>query len=145
MASSSPPFVMKHGEKIYEWTEYMAERYETKPTISSEPLASMMSGMVASRQVAVNISGKWFPARVYQNAAVLNLIENNDKSRVFKVPETVIGGGYFRVYIKVDKSNSSSSQIFFQRDDGIEYECKIHHGYDSEDIIGVHQDKFGNK
>ena len=143
MASSSSPFVMKRGEKIYEPSEYIAERYDKIPTISPEPLASMMAGMAASRQVAVNISGEWFPARVYQNAAVLNLIENNDKSRVYQVPETVKGGGYFRVYI--DKSNSSSSKIFFQRDDGIEYECKIHHGYDSEDIIGVHQDKFETK
>ena len=143
MASSSLPFVIKHGEKIYEPSEYMAERYEKIPTISPEPLASMMGGMVASRQVAVNISGKWFPARTYQNAAVLNLIENNDKSRVYKVPNTLKGGGYFRVYI--DKSNSNSSKIFFQRDDGIEYECKIHHGYDSEDIIGVYQDKFETK
>ena len=143
MASSSSPFVMKVGEKIYTPPEYMDEKYEQCYKIGPEPLASMMPGIAASRQVAVNISGEWFPARSYQNAAVLNLCcESKEESRVYQVPETVVGGGYFRVYIKVNKSNSSLSQIFFQRDDGIEYECKIHHGYDSKDIIGVHQDKF---
>lgn len=95
------------------------------------------------------------PARDYQNAAVLWFIEEkyNDLKAAKKIIEqsgAKLGplfwtfkapqGGTFKI---IDKKPSNREYgLTLQREDGSESLCVIHHGYDSESIIGVKMDKF---
>ena len=106
------------------------------------------------RQVAVKVDGKWCSARFYQWLAVLVFIcEHQSRIRSLReslkeslddVPHVVEicnqrfvapNGGHF--YIIDKRPDGETDGVTFLRDDGVEYFCKVHHGYDSEEILGV--------
>ena len=54
-------------------------------------------------------------------------------------------GGTFKIINKRPKNCKAGFEnqfVTFQREDGIEYLCCLHHGYDSEELIGIKMDKF---
>lgn len=132
-------------------SEYMDPSYENKPRNSD--CSSIIAAMKQCRQVAIYIDNieepKWCSARKYQNAAVLNCLESykgvSSVTKYYQVPEEN-GGGIFSIQFSHHQSKTkgafSSYDIFLIREDGTKSECKIHHGFDSKEIIGEHIDKF---
>ena len=138
-------------------TEYMLEKYFTPPNVP-EQIGSYTSLMIQSRQVAIKIDGTWVDTYDHQNASVLWFIENKldplknaykiikdsgmelpseHVSWKFKAPN----GGTFEI---VDKrpDGSPEGSFTFRRDNGTESLCAIHHGFNSEEILGVKLNKY---
>jgi len=132
-------------------SEYMNPSYEKKPRNSE--CSSIIASMRQCRQVAIYINNieepKWCSAYKYQNAAVLNCLESykgvSSVTKYYQVPKEN-GGGTFSIQFLHHQSETKGSfpsyDIFLIREDGTKSECKIHHGFDSMDILGVHIDKF---
>jgi hypothetical protein len=142
--------------------EYMRPEYETfnYSIPKNEPIASTFGLQRASRQVAIMIDGEWKQARDYQNAAVLHFIEycNLEELRK-KVEEGKINrklhrhkvaswefqapnGGSFKILDRRPPEFQNLCAFTFERDDKKTYLCVVHHGYDSEKMIGIKMDKF---
>ena len=133
---------------------YMDPKYEQPPVVP-ERIDSYIALAVQCRQVALKFD-QWMPARNYQTAAVLWFHEHkleqvkNEMKRLKKagmqVPEHASWkfqapqGGTFEIVNK--RPDGEQYGCTFRRDDGSETFCKIHHGYDSEEILGVKIDKF---
>ena len=132
---------------------YMKSEYETPPGPYTG--GSIIAGMAQMRQVAIQINGKWVPARDYQNAAVLYFSEEKwepmDRAKklieeggakldpvfwTFKAPQ----GGTFKIVSK--RPADQEFGFTLRREDGTESFCLIHHGYNSEEICGVKMNKW---
>ena len=147
LTSYITPSFIKPGEEIIKPPIYMDPSYEKG--LSGHIPASYCAAIAQTRQASIFIDGKWFLCRDYQNAAVLHtlkLYKGSILSMSFAVPDK-LGGGLFKIiFINTPNSDEHASyKIYLLRQDGTFNECKIHHGDDSEKILGVHQDRFESK
>lgn len=103
---------------------------------------SMIPFMVASREFAISINSKYFPCHYYQKYAILIYMEEHQINTKYapkiqklnKVKFHAPQGGTFDIY---GRWFGDTYEYVLERDDGSWSICRLHYGYDSEELLGV--------
>ena len=103
---------------------------------------SPMCYMITCRELAISINSKYFPCHYYQKYAILIYIEEHQINTKYapkiqklnKVGFQAPHGGDFHIY---SRKAGDTYEFVLERDDDSSSVCRLHHGHDSEELLGV--------